>query len=144
MTRTAGYSGKSLRVKLGLKERARVVALGAPREYRRLLRPIPHGVSFTTRLPKSAAFVHWFVRSRRELERGFGRVATALADTGVLWISWPKKSSGVSSDVTEDVLREVGLPHGLVDVKVCAVDNTWSGLKFVRRMENRRRADVTA
>ena len=76
--------------------------------------------------------------SRRELERGFARVSSALADTGVLWISWPKQASGIESDVTEDVLREVGLPHGLVDVKVCAVDNTWSGLKFVRRLRGRR------
>lgn len=138
MARTAGYSPKPLAQKLGLKEGTRVVAISAPPGYRRLLAPIPRGVSFTPRLSRSAAFVHWFVRRRRELERGFARVASALADTGVLWISWPKKSSGVATDVTEDVLREVGLPHGLVDVKVCSVDNTWSGLKFVRRLQHRR------
>lgn len=138
MARTAGYSGKPLADKLGLTEGARVVALGTPREYRRLLAPIPRGVSFTLRLSRPAAFVHWFVRTRRELERGVARVASALADTGVLWISWPKKSSGLEIDVTEDVLREVALPLGLVDVKVCAVDNTWSGLKFVRRLRERR------
>lgn len=138
MARTAGYSGKPLAQKLGLKEGTRVITLSAPPAYRRLLAPIPRGVSFTTRLSRSAAFVHWFVRRRRELERGFARVSSALADTGVLWISWPKRASGIESDVTEDVLREVGLPHGLVDVKVCAVDNTWSGLKFVRRLRERR------
>ena len=138
MDRTAGYSGKPLAQKLGLEEGARVVALKAPRAYRGLLAPIPRGVSFTPRLSRSATFVHWFVRTRAELERGFARVASSLADTGMLWVSWPKKASGVATDVTEDVLREVGLPYGLVDVKVCAVDNTWSALKFVRRLRERR------
>lgn len=138
MARTVGYSGTPLAEKLGLKVGTRVVALKAPRAYRGLLAPIPRGVSFTPRLARSAAFVHWFVRTREELERSFPGVSSALADTGVLWISWPKKASGVATDVTEDVLREVGLPFGLVDVKVCAVDGTWSGLKFVRRLRERR------
>lgn len=136
--RAAGYSGKALPAKLGITEGTRVVVLGAPAGYRTLLAPLPRGVTFATRLPRAASFIHWFVRSRAELERGFGRASRALADTGVLWISWPKRSSAMLTDVTEDVLREVGLPHGLVDVKVCAVDDTWSGLKFVRRLKHRR------
>jgi hypothetical protein len=116
----------------------KIVALGAPPNYEALLAPLPEGTSVRTRLTPGARFIHQFARRRTELETAFPRLAKALADDGALWISWPKKASGVETDVTEDVLREVGLPLGLVDVKVCAVDHVWSGLKFVRRKENRR------
>jgi hypothetical protein len=79
----------------------------------------------------------FFTKSRAELERRFGKLASALEPAGALWIAWPKRSSGVATDLDENVLREVGLPQGLVDTKVCAVDDTWSGLKFVIRKENR-------
>jgi hypothetical protein len=79
----------------------------------------------------------FFTTSRRELERRFTKLAGALDQAGALWIAWPKRSSGVETDLTEDTLREVGLPAGLVDTKVCAIDETWSGLRFVIRRENR-------
>jgi alkylation response protein AidB-like acyl-CoA dehydrogenase len=100
--------------------------------------PLPDDASLRTRLTPGSRFIHQFARRRAELETAFPRLARALADDGILWISWPKKASGVETDLTEDVLRELGLPLGLVDVKVCAVDDVWSGLKFVRRKENRR------
>lgn len=133
---TAGYSRRSLAEKLGIKAGTRVVALGAPSTYAALLGPLPEGAGLQSRLPASSDFIHRFVRRRNELA-DFGRLARALTDGGTLWVSWPKQASGVETDLTENVVREVGLQHGLVDVKVCAVDNVWSGLKFVRRTANR-------
>jgi hypothetical protein len=135
---TAGYSRRSLGEKLGIKAGITVIALGAPANYAALIAPLPDGTTVRTRLTPDARFIHQFARRRAELEEGFPRLAEALADDGTLWISWPKKASGVETDLTEDALREVGLPLGLVDVKVCVVDDVWSGLKFVRRKENRR------
>jgi hypothetical protein len=114
-----------------------VVALGAPPNYRSLLGPLPSGASIHGRLPASCDFIHKFARSRAELAREFPRLAGSLTDDGTLWISWPKRSSGTETDLDENVVREVGLTEGLVDVKVCAVDEIWSGLKFVRRLVNR-------
>jgi len=82
-------------------------------------------------------FIQFFTNERRALEREFAKLARALTPAGMLWISWPKQSSGVATDLTEDVIRAIGLAHGLVDVKVAAVDDVWSGLKFVRRMKDR-------
>src|SRR5882724_8480619 len=131
-----GYSKRSLGEKLGIGP-GTVVALGAPPTYAALIAPLPHGTSLRTRLTPGSRFIHQFARRRDDLETAFPRLAKALADDGTLWIYWPKKASRVETDLTEDVLREVGLPLGLVDVKVCAVDDVWSGLKFVRRKENR-------
>jgi hypothetical protein len=133
----AGYSKRSLADKLGIKPGARVTALGAPPSYASLLGKLPAGASLHSRLPASAAFIHQFARRRSDLAADFPRLAGALSDEGTLWISWPKQTSGVETDLTENVVREIGLTHGLVDVKVCAVDEVWSGLKFVRRVENR-------
>ena len=132
----AGYSGKPLAEKLGIKPGMRVVALNAPRGYRALLGKLPVGA----RVGESAtprAFVHWFVRDRRTLEAQFAALARDLAPAGMLWVSWPKRGAKIATDLTETVVREVGLGTGLVDVKVCAVDETWSGLKFVRRLKDR-------
>ena len=134
----AGYSKRSLGEKLGIGSGTTVVALGAPPTYATLIAPLPDDASLRIRLTPGSRFIHQFARRRSELETAFPRLARALADDGILWISWPKKASGVETDLTEDVLRELGLPLGLVDVKVCAVDDVWSGLKFVRRKENRR------
>jgi hypothetical protein len=133
----AGYSRRSLAAKLGIKSGTRVIALGAPADYSRLLGEVSPGVTLQTRLPSAADFVHRFVRRRQELAKDFPRLARALQDDGALWISWPKKAAGVETDLTEDLVRELGLKYGLVDVKVCAVDEVWSALKFVRRLENR-------
>ncbi len=135
---TAGYSKRSLSEKLGIAPGMKVVALGAPPNYEALIAPLREGTTLSTRLTPGARFIHQFARRRAELAAAVPRLAKSLADDGTLWISWPKKASGVETDLTEDVLRELGLPLGLVDVKVCAVDDVWSGLKFVRRKENRR------
>jgi hypothetical protein len=135
---TAGYSKRPLTEKLGIAPGTRVVVLGAPPNYAALIAPLPEGGTVQTRLRPGARFIHQFARRRADLASVFPRLAAALADDGALWISWPKKASGVETDLTENILRELGLPLGLVDVKVCAVDEVWSGLKFVRRKENRR------
>lgn len=134
----AGYSRWTLSQKLGIKAGSEVVVLGAPPSYRSLLGTLPDGTRLRSRLPMTAGFIHRFVRSEAELAADFPRLAQALSDGGTLWISWPKKTSGVKTDLDENVVRKIGLTKGLVDVKVCAVDEVWSGLKFVRRMENRR------
>lgn len=133
----AGYSGTPLAQKLGIKAGQRVVLINGPAAYRKLLAPLPKTVSFSTKADRDAPFIHLFVQDRKTLERELSRLRKLVADTGILWISWPKKSSGVTTDVTEDVIREVALPLGFVDVKVCAVDQTWSGLKLMIRRENR-------
>lgn len=135
----AGYSGTPLAQKLGIKAGHKVSALNAPNTYRKLLAPLPEGVSIGSEATSKVAFVHLFVTERALLEKELKRLRRLLADDGVLWVSWPKKSSGVATDVTEDVIREVCLPLGFVDVKVCAVDETWSGLKLMVRRENRGR-----
>ncbi len=134
----AGYSKTPLAQKLGIKADAKVVTLGAPGGYRKWLAPLPDKVSFANKASAGSAFVHLFVTERRTLEAELKRLRKLLADTGTLWVSWPKKSSGVATNITEDVIREVCLPLGLVDVKVCAVDEVWSGLKLMIRRENRR------
>jgi hypothetical protein len=133
----AGYSTRTLAEKLGIRPNTRIVALGAPPKYRALLEPMPEGASLHSRLPASAGFIHRFVRSRKELEPDVPRLAAALSDDGILWISWPKQTSGVETDLNENLIRDLILKRGLVDVKVCAVDEVWSGLKFVRRVEHR-------
>jgi len=134
----AGYSKTPLAQKLGIKAGMKVVALAAPNGFRKLLAPLPDGVSFNDKANRGANFVHLFVTERRNLEKELKRLRTLLDNAGVLWISWPKKSSGVATDITEDVIRDVCLPLGFVDVKVCAVDETWSGLKLMIRRENRK------
>ncbi len=132
-----GYSRRSLSEKLGVKPNTRVIALGAPPTYQTLLAPLPSGATVQTSLPSSSEFIHHFARRRSDLAKQLPRLATALTDTGTLWISWPKRAAGADSDLTENKVRELGLLEGLVDVKVCAVDEVWSGLKFVRRVVNR-------
>jgi hypothetical protein len=133
----AGYSQRSLADKLGIKPGTVVTTLGSPPAYLKLLSPVPADVTFVNRLGKRLRFVHCFVTRRAELDHEFPAIARALADDGMVWISWPKKAAKVETDLTEDVVREIGLRAGLVDVKVCAVDEVWSGLKFVRRLADR-------
>jgi hypothetical protein len=135
----AGYSKTPLAQKLGIKAGTKVAALDAPMSYRELLAPLPAGVSFANKAIAGSSFVHLFVTERRVLEKELKRLRGLLDDAGVLWISWPKKASGVVTDIAEDVIREVCLPLGFVDIKVCAVDETWSGLKLMIRREQRGR-----
>jgi hypothetical protein len=132
-----GYSGTPLPKKLGIKDGYRVALIGMPAGVRTELRD----ALAKCRVAKAAAgpldFISLFSKSRAELERDMTRAAEALAPTGMLWISWPKKSSGVATDLTENIIRETGLALGLVDVKVCAVTDVWSGLKFVIPVKDR-------
>jgi len=133
----AGYSSRPLVEKLGIRPGTAVVILGGPPDSPATLGPLPEGAGIRKRLSRGAAFIHQFARRKDDLAAAFPRLAQALADDGMVWISWPKKTSKVATDLTEDVVRSLGLPLGLVDVKVCAIDETWSGLKFVRRKELR-------
>jgi hypothetical protein len=130
---SAGYSGTPLVTKLGIKPGFRVKVKGAPADYEELLRPLPDDVHISSRLKAPVHVWHLFVRSRAELARHLHRALRETAPGGMIWVSWPKRASGVRTDMTEDVVRELALPIGLVDIKVCAVDETWSGLKLVRR-----------
>jgi hypothetical protein len=133
----AGYSGTPLAKKLGMKAPMTWVAIDAPREYREWLGELPEGVKMARSPAAPLAAAHVFVTRRAELERRVKELRKTLAPAGFAWISWPKKSSGVATDVTEDTIREVALPLGLVDVKVCAVSDVWSGLKLVIRKSER-------
>ena len=126
----AGYSGTPLPKKLGIKVGSTVALIRAPKAFDRTLGDLPAGVRFTTRTTKPVDLAVWFVTSVREIETRMAAMAPVA--TG-LWIAWPKKASGVVTDVTENLVRNAGLAHGLVDYKVCAIDHTWSGLKFARR-----------
>lgn len=132
-----GYSKRSLVDKLGIKPGASVLILGAPPGYAKTLGSLPKDVAVAKTPKPGLDFIHLFTTKRADLERRFAALHKALAPAGMLWISWPKQASGVATDVTEDVVREVALARGLVDVKVCAVDDTWSGLKLVRRLKDR-------
>jgi hypothetical protein len=130
-----GYSGTPLPKKLGIKAGFRVRLANAPAEVRAELREAL--AECETKRGDMLDFAMIFTKSRVELAREFSRMAKLLAPTGMLWVSWPKKSSGVASDLDENLVRGIGLDAGLVDVKVCAVTEVWSGLKFVRRVKDR-------
>jgi len=133
----AGYSGTPLAKKLGIKDGMRLAALNAPKGYVSWLEGLPPTAKVVSEVAKGAAAVHLFATERLKLERGLARLRTTIDQDGFVWVSWPKKSSGVATDITEDVIREVALPLGFVDVKVCAVNETWSGLKLVIRKSER-------
>lgn len=134
-----GYSGRPLVVKLGLDEGMRGAVLGGPPKYRESL-IADSGAELADALAPGLAFIQVFVTRRAELARMLPRAMKSLVDRGALWVSWPKRAARVETDVTEDVVREVALPLGLVDVKVCAVDEVWSGLKLVRRLPAKQRS----
>ena len=134
---TAGYSGTPLAKKLGLVAGARVAVFGAPATYRASLEPLPTDVVFAKKIDATCDLVHLFTTSHDELAAALADYRRTLGPHAVVWASWPKKASKVATDVTEDTIREVALPMGWVDVKVCAVDEVWSGLKLVVRKELR-------
>src|SRR6266852_1647521 len=134
----AGYSSKPLAHKLGIKPATTVFVINEPANYRELLGDVADGVEFSDRVPSNPDFIHFFITRRSGLEKQLNRLRSKIRDTGALWVSWPKKSAGVSTDVTEDVIRGIALTLGFVDVKVCAIDETWSGLKLVIRRTYRR------
>jgi hypothetical protein len=132
----AGYSGTPLVKKLGIKPGANIVFVNAPSDYAAEL-DLPSDVTLNSRSSKPLDFAQLFVKDARELKREFSKYAKRLNASGMLWVSWPKKSSGVSTDLSENVVRDIGLVAGLVDVKICAVNEVWSGLKFVFRLKDR-------
>lgn len=136
--KTAGYSGKPLGQKLGIKPGFRVKTRNAPPHYLDLLGALPEGVVVSSRIRAPVDLYHAFALTGAELESAVKQGLKEIDQAGMIWASWPKKSSGVPSDVTEGTIRDVALPMGLVDVKVCAVDETWSGLKLVIRKELRK------
>ena len=133
----AGYSGTPLAKKLGIKEGARVVTVDAPKGYRTLLEPLPGAVQFSSKVDKTTDIVHVFGTEKAELASALASYRKKLDPSAAVWVSWPKKSAKVPTDITEDVVRELALPLGFVDIKVCAVDDVWSGLKLVVRKELR-------
>ena len=132
----AGYSGTPLAQKLGIKDGARVALVRAPDGFEKTL-ALPRGVQLREQARGSQDVVLFFATRRAELERRFDAFARSVSPAGGLWIAWPKKTACVATDLTENVVREVGLRHGLVDNKGCAVDETWSGLRFVYRLKDR-------
>lgn len=133
----AGYSKRSLVDKLGIKSGLTVYLVNPPENYDDTLGQLPADVNLLERSQPAIDFIQFFTKSQLELEAEFPRLKKAMAVNGMLWISWPKKASKVKTDLNENIIREVGLANGLVDVKVCAVDETWSGLKFVYRLKDR-------
>lgn len=132
----AGYSGTPLLKKLGIKAGNKIIVLKEPPAYWDWLSPLPEDVRAMTR-GTEIDFIHLFVKDKKNFEKEFLNYKKYLKKDGMLWISWPKKSSKIATDLDENVIREFGLKNGLVDVKVCAVDEIWSGLKFVIRLKDR-------
>ena len=133
----AGYSATPLAKKLGIGEGDDVAFPNAPDGFRATLGELPDGVRVKARATGPLDVIVFFVTRRAELERRFERLETAMTPAAGFWVAWPKRASGVETDMTEDVAREIALERGLVDNKVCAIDETWSGLRLVRRLRER-------
>ena len=133
----AGYSSTPLAKKLGIKSGFVIRLVNEPVHYHTLFADWPDGVIQSAKTKDKKDFIHYFTTNADELNRDMKLLKDEIKPTGIVWISWPKKSSKVVTDITEGEVREIGLKSGLVDVKVCAVDETWSGLKFVVRMKDR-------
>lgn len=136
---TAGYSGTPLAKKLGMKDGFTVLTVNAPGDYEQLLAPLPENITFPKpeRSKGPVDLIHLFTNSRDELFAELSELRNLIKQDGAIWVSWYKKASKLRSEITEDIVREAAFPLGLVDVKVCAVDDKWSGLKLVIRRENR-------
>ena len=137
MPSPAGYSGTPLAKKLGIKASSHIFLAGAPENFLSLLEPLPEGVVFERTAGPSTDMAQVFVTRREELAEHLRDLRENLRPDAALWVSWPKKASKVPTTITEDVVREIALPLGFVDVKVCAVSEVWSGLKLVVRKELR-------
>jgi hypothetical protein len=133
----AGYSSTPLVRKLGIKSGQFIAIIGGPKDYRAQLGELPPKVTWSHEIAGTLDLIQLFAGCRGDLESAFARALAHLAPAGAIWASWPKKSSGVDTDLDGNVVRGIGLGLGVVDVKVCAIDETWSGLKFVRRLKDR-------
>ena len=135
----AGYSGTPLPKKLGLKENQRIALVNAPAGFEKTLGVLPKDAEIVKRLSSPLDLVVIFVDREKQLSKQFSSIASKLAPNGMIWVAWPKKSSGVPTDLTFDPVQRIGLDSGLVDVKICAIDAIWSGLKFVTRVKDRKK-----
>ena len=133
----AGYSGKPLSAKLGIKAGSEIYLVNPPEGYLTLVEPLPEGVKLAARLSKNTDLVHMFTSRKTELARALQSYRSKLKPAASVWVSWPKKAAKIPTGITEDTIREVALPLGYVDIKVCAVTEVWSGLKLVIRKELR-------
>jgi len=133
----SGYSGTPLAKKLGIRSGSRLLVRGAPPNYRKLVAPLPAGVRMVRRADSATDILHLFVTARTRLAQQLRQALAAMRPDAAIWVSWPKKASGVASDLSEDTIRALAIPLGLVDIKVCAVDETWSALKLVIRKAKR-------
>lgn len=133
----SGYSNTPLTKKLGIKQGQRIYLFNPPDNYLNLAEPLPEPIHWLSRLSGHLDMIHGFFIQRSILERQLARFQQRIKADGMIWVSWPKKTARVDTNITEDAIREVALPLGLVDIKVCAVDETWSGLKLVVRKELR-------
>jgi len=133
----AGYSGTPLSKKLGIQKQFRVCLIGMPSDVEAELKDVLASCRVAKDGQESCDFAMLFVKTEADLKKNLSRLSTRLAPAGMLWVSWPKKASGVSSDLREDDVRRIGLAVGLVDIKVCAVNEVWSGLKFVIPVKDR-------
>ena len=134
----AGYSGTPLAKKLGIAENSRLFLSDAPKNYLKLVAPVPKGAEVVKKIDEETDLVHLFATKRSRLAALLRSSLSKLRPDAAIWVSWPKKASKVPTDITEDTIRAVALPMGLVDIKVCAVDDVWSGLKLVVRKDNRK------
>jgi hypothetical protein len=134
----AGYSSTPLAKKLGIKEGSRIGLVNAPKDFKSELGELPHKAEIVRRLTYELDIILFFVLTQRVLAGDFAQLAERLVTNGMIWIAWPKKSSGVKTDLSFETVQRIGLDAGLVDVKICAIDETWSGLKFVYRLKDRK------
>ena len=134
---TAGYSGTPLTKKLGVKPGSTLYWVNPPDNLRELLAPLPSGVNVLSSAAREMDLIHIFTNSRDELFRNLAESVRLIKQSGAIWVSWYKKAAKLPTEISEDIVREAAFPLGLVDVKVCAVDEKWSGLKLVIRKENR-------
>jgi hypothetical protein len=134
---SAGYSGTPLPRKLGIKDDTRLLLVNASPEFLGLLGPLPEGARLLKRVQPGVDIIVFFVETQARLVRSFDRLRDCLVANGVIWVAWPKRASGVSTDLTENVIRDIALSRSLVDTKVCAISEVWSGLRLVRRLKDR-------
>jgi len=133
----AGYSGTPLGKKLGIRDGFRIFVYDAPGNFLALLAPLPDRVTLVNKIAGDTDIVHIFSKEKARLSKALATSLKKIKSDAVIWVSWPKKASKVPTDITEDTIREIALPLGLVDIKVCAIDDIWSGLKLVVRKEKR-------
>lgn len=137
--KTAGYSGTPLAKKLGIKENSKIKLVNQPGHYFELFTDFPDSVNVVSDSKTKKDLIHYFTKRAARLQEDIHQLRTEIKENGMIWISWPKKSSGVETDLNENIVRTAGLQNGLIDVKVCAVDETWSGLKFVIPLKDRKK-----